>query len=225
MPPPRGVGSTNEYARSSGTPSSASASARMAANGTGGTSSCSPSSSFVISGGSTSRRDDMNCPTLIMRPPRSTASTWKRCAKRCRRAAAAARGEPAEADARQEQLEPPRLHEVAARRTAGSGGSGRACCRRRSSNLLDADVRRATRSVLSEDRVELTARLVEDGDRLLHLLGRAGAADLRGGLGELDARLRQRARATAVARARAPPTGRTVSAAASATSRPSSVSE
>ena len=40
----------------------------------------------VISGGSTSSRDDMNWPTLIMRPPRSTASTWNCCAMRCRRA-------------------------------------------------------------------------------------------------------------------------------------------
>ena len=107
--------STNAYARSSGTPSSASASARIAGNGTGGTSSCSPSSSLVISGGSTSSRDDMNWPTLIIRPPRSTASTWKRCAMRWSRAARPRAESPGEPDPRQEQLEPPRLHHVPGR--------------------------------------------------------------------------------------------------------------
>ncbi|MPM53713.1 hypothetical protein SDC9_100482 [bioreactor metagenome] len=80
-------GSSSNQAKcsASGSSSSARATSWIAANSSGGTWSCSPDSSSVISTGSTSSRADRNCPTLIIRPPIEIANTRKRAAVRALR--------------------------------------------------------------------------------------------------------------------------------------------
>ncbi len=63
-------------------PNSASMTSRIASKLSAPTSSWSPASSAVISRGSTSRRDERNCPTLISTPPMRTASARNRTAIR-----------------------------------------------------------------------------------------------------------------------------------------------
>ena len=80
----------------------------------------------------------------------------------------------------------------ATRRSAGCGGSGHGCPRRRVPDLPGPGEPTSPPSVLGEDRVQPAARLVEHRHGLLHLLRRAGAPHLGRGLGELDAGLGQR---------------------------------